>query len=298
MYDLLVVGNPVTLLRDGNEPGEVILGPSVVSASVAARLGISDMVLVGNIAEIWRDQLIEDLDRYSVPEHYLIGKEQNAATTIPTPVGDTVQVGLSTERIAIRDFPTEFLTAKYIILAPFSDEIDVELTEWIASSSNATIIWDPGLFRLRNNNAIPLMLNRVELVRFLKSVDIVSINASECDHFVGTSDPLVAAELIVEWGARSSIVTDGAQGSILYDGTDFVRIPSYPIDNGWKCWTGAAFVAGLTRGLLQDEDLVSSTAMASSVASVYIELDNRYGPLDTHKITSRQHEILERVEYK
>ncbi|MHA1772182.1 MAG: carbohydrate kinase family protein [Candidatus Thorarchaeota archaeon] len=298
MYDLLVIGNPVFLIKEDSLPGEIVLGPSVVAASIAARLSILDMVLAGTVSPLWREPLIADLDRYAIPEHYFVDSESYKRVTVPTPDGDSVRIAVSDERISIRNFPEEFLTAKVIVLAPFGDEIDSELVEWIASSSTGTILWDPGLFRLRQDEAIPLSPERGDLVRFLKSVDIVSINIREGDALVGSSDPHVAAELLVEWGATTSIVTDGTNGSIIYDGSDFISVPAYPINNAWRCWTGAAFVAGLAYGILQELRITNSTALASSVASIFIEQKDRYAPIDIRTVKLRKDEILKGVSYK
>ncbi|MCF2136038.1 MAG: PfkB family carbohydrate kinase [Candidatus Thorarchaeota archaeon] len=298
MYDLLVIGNPVSLIKEGHLPGEIVLGPSVVAASIAARLGVLDMVLAGNVPPMWREHLIADLDRYTIPEHYFVDSQAYREVSVPTPDGVSVRIAVSDERISIRNFPEEFLTAKAIVLAPFGDEIDPELAEWIASSSTGTILWDPGLFRLRQDEAIPLSPERGDLVRFLKSVDIVSINIKEGDALVGASDPHIAAELLVEWGATTSIVTDGSNGSILYDGTDFISVPAYPIENAWRCWTGAAFVAGLTYGVIHEERITDSTALASSVASIFIEQADRYAPIDFRTVKARKDAILEGVSYK
>ncbi len=299
MYNLLVIGNPVSLMQDGVTLGEVVLGPSVVAASVAARLGIHEMILLGNVPVDWREGLIADFEKYAIPEHYLVGHQSHSkAITVPDTKGRPVRVAVSDERISMRDFPEEFLSSKVILIAPFGEEVDAELIEWLSSSSSGKLVWDPGLFRIRQDEAIPLSLERQELVRILKSVDIVSINVRESQLLVDESDPEVAAELLVAWGADTSIVTDGKNGSTIYDGKDFIHVSAYPIDDGWKCWTGAAFIAGLSCGLIRDANIIESTALASSAASVFVESNDRFAPLSKELVRARQESILQKIVYK
>ena len=43
----------------------------------------------------------------------------------------------------------------------------------------------------------------------------------------GLSDPHEAARRLHEWGAKEELVTLGSMGSLIFDGTDFYRIPAY-----------------------------------------------------------------------
>lgn len=43
----------------------------------------------------------------------------------------------------------------------------------------------------------------------------------------GLSDPHEAARKLHEWGVKEVLVTLGSMGSLIYDGTDFYRIPAY-----------------------------------------------------------------------
>ncbi len=298
MYDLVVLGNPLVRLSAGSTQGPAIVGPSITTASVAARLGVEGTVIVGAISTEWRTQAVSNLDLYSIPEHVLLQADRLCSAALPTPSGSTIELAIAPTRIRIRDIPAEFLSTRMVVLSPFAGEVDDELIEWFSSSSNATLIWDPSFYRVTNGRAIHTVMERSEARRILRLVDVVALHQSECQYLIGEDDPLVAAELIVELGAGAAIVTQGDHGSTVYEGDDFLVVPAYPTGTKGRCWAGAAFVAGIASALLAEQPLIKAVALASSVASVFVEQKDRYAPLDMKTIDKRQRHIMSRIEFR
>ena len=61
----------------------------------------------------------------------------------------------------------------------------------------------------------------------LQYIHFLKVNEHEMEVLTGLSDPHEAARKLHEWGVKEVLVTLGSMGSLIYDGTDFYRIPAY-----------------------------------------------------------------------
>lgn len=61
----------------------------------------------------------------------------------------------------------------------------------------------------------------------LQYIHFLKVNEHEMEVLTGLSDPHDAARKLHEWGVKEVLVTLGSMGSLIFDGTDFYRIPAY-----------------------------------------------------------------------
>ena len=61
----------------------------------------------------------------------------------------------------------------------------------------------------------------------LQYIHFLKVNEHDMEVLTGLSDPHEAARKLHEWGVKEVLVTLGSMGSLIYDGTDFYRIPAY-----------------------------------------------------------------------
>ncbi len=297
MYSIVVVGNLARLISARGAADGPFVGPAVVAASTVARLGVYEMALLGGTTQEWKPDAVSDFDQCSISEFVSITRPEHLTTEIVNVRGETLRLGVITDRINIREFPDEFLGSRLILLSPFAEEVDDELIEWMSTSGDATIVLDPSLYRVVKRRVIRVPMDPIDAKHILRHVDIVLLNESEAEFMVGDSDPMVAAELLVEWGAGTSIVTRGEQGSVMYGGEDFVMIPSFNSGAPPRCWTGSSFAAAFSTALTAGSRMEEAIAYGSSVASVYVEEKDHSSPMDLREIERRWEHIRGMIEY-
>ena len=80
---------------------------------------------------------------------------------------------------------------------------------------------DAEIFHLGSLLADDFSLDVIKYIHFLK------VNEHEMEVLTGSSDAHEAARQLHDWGVKEVLVTLGSMGSLIYDGTDFYRIPAY-----------------------------------------------------------------------
>jgi len=103
-------------------------------------------------------------------------------------------------------------------------------------------------------DTVPALGSLDELHAVLARVDVLKPSlAAVGPHLVpGTTAADVARQLADRYGCQLVAVTDGAQGSVLFDGHQLHRIPSVPIQVVDTTGAGDAFLGGLVAGLAWD----------------------------------------------
>lgn len=276
MYRAVVVGNPAyrKVSYESNEQTQVIpSGPAIHTAQVIVKLGVHECAFVGCSPADMREQMFADLDSCGIEERHLAECNEtnefrfNVAQD-RTRTNELVGVG---NPIRIRDIPEEFLRTDCIILSPVLQEVDLELVEWIANSSDARILWDPQLYRVRPDRGLAAHVDTPTIRHILDFVDMVKPNRTEALLMTNHKDPYVAAETLVEWGVPLAVVTLDSDGSIIYDGEDFYVVPAYQTSITEPYGAGDAFMAAFALRLLDGGNLLQCGAFGTAAASLMIE---------------------------
>jgi 5-dehydro-2-deoxygluconokinase len=92
-------------------------------------------------------------------------------------------------------------------------------------------------------------------VRAISLSTVVVGNRDECEVALGTRDPDVAADALLQSGVRLAIIKLGAEGALLATATERVCIPAIPVDVVCGLGAGDAFGGSLCLGLLNEWSL-------------------------------------------
>ena len=290
MYDLVVIGNPTFI--NGR-----LAGPSIYSAATAAKIGIEQMVIVSALGSDVIDAFIQGVSDLGIPEYFIIEASGNSVVQIQNPTLnlDEKILGLPS-RIGIRDIPDEFLDAKVILLSPALQEIDAEFVEWICNSTDSLVFLDPQLRKLN-------LAGRLEIIREFSLaektqsfLDLIILNQLESELITGESDLYLAAELIVEWASETCIITLGKNGSLVYDGTEFSLIPSFPSQEVDPTEAGAVYLGAFAAESIAGNPLIDCCIYASTIASIKVENQGMEFSIDESEITHRTNTIADLVD--
>jgi sugar/nucleoside kinase (ribokinase family) len=278
VYDVVVIGNPAYNVRTEVSAPDIeltITSSSIYSAAILAKADVTQLAIIGAIGTRCREQLLNDIDRFHIPEHYLINSNGTIEVSLGNESDPSMSLLTAITEIGIRDIPEEFLNAKYIILNPVIREIHIEFMEWLSTSTDAKILLDPRFRNVGTNGKALHLTDHHVAEDALAFVDIVKPNKSESMVMTGEKDPFLAAEALVEAGCETAIITMGHEGSIIFDGSDFYSIPAIegnPVDT---TGAGDAYFAGFVKQLLDGQQLVECGVFGSTLAGMMIQSPDR-----------------------
>ncbi|MFW9907099.1 MAG: carbohydrate kinase family protein [Candidatus Thorarchaeota archaeon] len=305
MYELVVIGNPYyNIIRTPQfeTQNRILSDPSSNIARVASKLGVHELVLIGAIGQDYRNALAQDLEDYGVPEYYAIESPTTGGFHIDChheglPVLSLLE---SARELRIRDIPEEFLSAENIVIAPSLMETNAEIIEWISNTSDASIILDTqGLGRRVNQNReIEFHLNGGLVENLLDLATIVKIERPLWKLVTGETDPLLAAEFLVENGADIGIAMLSSMGAVVYDGNEFLIVPTEKRFVRNIMAASDAFLAAFVVYLSRSDDMTERAAFASGAASTVMEHSCVEFDIIPEEVHQRQQAIIDRVVVK
>ncbi|MEY9951787.1 5-dehydro-2-deoxygluconokinase [Leifsonia sp. EB34] len=94
-----------------------------------------------------------------------------------------------------------------------------------------------------------------EVERALGHVTVAVGNREECEIAVGESDPVRAADALLERGVELAVVKQGPRGVLAKTREETVEVPPYPVEVVNGLGAGDGFGGALCHGLLQDWSL-------------------------------------------
>ena len=206
---------------------------------------------------------------------------EDADRTMNTFLGITSELSVhEVNEAAIKDSEYMYIEG-YLVASPSALDA-IKLSKKIAEENNvktALTFSDPsvtGFFKREFQDVIGA------------SVNILFCNEEELKTYTGTSDLLEAREEIKK-DAKRFVITQGANGAMIFDGDTFIDIEPYPTNavdtNGAGDMFAGSFLYGLTHGL----GYAGSGKLASLASSKIV---SQYGPrLKWHEMQ----EILNQV---
>ncbi|MDF1538076.1 MAG: PfkB family carbohydrate kinase [Candidatus Thorarchaeota archaeon] len=305
MYEIVVIGNPLynTIAMPDIETKENLLsGPAVNISHVSAKLGIDNLAIIGAIGNDYREKMVTDLEYLGVPEYYAVESPQTGGFHIHCEDDGLPVLSLlgRARNLRILDIPEEFLDSKYIVLSPAFREIDIELIEWISNSTDAQIVLDTqGMGRdVDSQGMVFPSSNGGKLEQVLELVDVVKMERPLWRIVTDESDPLLAAEFLVEHGTDIGIAMLSSMGSVVYDGDEFYIVPMERSSTRNVIAASDAFLAAFTVGMLQAKNMAERAAFASGAASIVIEHSCAELSFAQDELDYRQQSIIDRIVIK
>jgi len=138
-----------------------------------------------------------------------------------------------------------FYVGGYLMMPGLETDRFVDLFRSARASGAKTVL---DVVLMRTENLWPT------IARILPETDVFLPNDDEAAVITGLHDPLAQAEKFRAAGARTVVITQGAEGSLLV--TDGLRLRAgvYPVEFVGGAGSGDAFDAGFIAGLLAGED--------------------------------------------
>ncbi len=278
MYDLLCIGNPVYDIIETPyvKTGERVLsGCSVNAAITARRLGLTNIALVGCVGKDYEHKLLSDLARLGINKLYVkLSKETGGfKLTYSSNLRDRVLdvIGIA-GKIEPSDIPLSFLEARFVLIGPILQEVDLDLIKLIKKRGVAEVFLDPqGLVRkISKHGRIEHVRNEEALREAVKLCDYVKPNEAEAAVMTGL-EPEDAVKELVKWGAKVGIVTMAERGSIVLGEGKLYRIPAFKTAALDPTGAGDVYAGAFIYSRIRGKNLLEAALFASAIASIKVE---------------------------
>ncbi|MDR0796384.1 MAG: PfkB family carbohydrate kinase [Tannerella sp.] len=179
----------------------------------------------------------------------------------------------------------------YHLGALLADDFSLEVIKYLSGKGLISVDAQGYLREVRDTQVHAIDWKRkreaMEYIHFLKA------NEHEIEVLTGYSDAFSAAKALHGWGVKEVLVTLGNEGSVLYNGTDFYRIPAYKpkqIVDATGC--GDTYMAGYLYQRVKGADMEQAGHFAAALSTLKIE---NFGPVQaTNNDVSRCIETAEK----
>ena len=115
----------------------------------------------------------------------------------------------------------------------------------------------------------------------LRYIHFLKVNEHEMEVLTGLSDPHEAARRLHEWGVKEVLVTLGSMGSLIFNGTDFFRIPAYkPAQVVDATGCGDTYTIGYLYQRVSGTGIEEAGRFAAAMSTLKIE---KSGPFNGNK---------------
>jgi len=297
-YDLVAIGNPVydMISTPRAKTSERILSGCSTNACLAAkRLGMKEVMLVGNVGSDFEQRFQMEMERYGIRT---INTGSKGPTTgfslIYDDRGDRIlEVIADAGKIPIRTVWRDCQQTRYLLLGPVLYEIDVETIMDLIGSLPGQVFLDPqGLLRrLGRDRKVEHFCERDTFKRLVGSVDFIKPNELEAEVITGLRDHIESAKTLVEWGADVAIVTLGENGSVACDGKACFSVPAYKTTAVDPTGAGDVYAGAFLAEYSRTGDLGSSCLYASAAASIMVESIGPDFPVTDQEVRRRAERI-------
>ncbi len=299
---VLIVGT-VTLdtVETPSNRVEDVLGGSGVYAAVAANFFKSSVQLVGVIGADFPRSYTNFLETQGIDlqglERIANGKSFRWGGRYAE--NFNVRDTLFTELNVVSDFhpvlPDAYKKAPYLFLANNSPVLQLSIIE--QATDPKLIVCDTMDFWINEE--------REALEALLARVDVLVLNDSEAQLFIGDSNLMRAAQAILRYGPKRVIVKKGEHGAISVTKSSFFSAPAYPLTRVTDpTGAGDSFAGGMMGyiaavGDTSEATIRSAMIYGTVIASFNIEdfSVNRQKCVQFSEISSRYDELKEAVHF-
>lgn len=243
-------------------------GNAANNAVGTTRLGIKAAIVLTLGTDSIGNQIVDTLGNENVDLTYVI---QQPATNS----NFSIVVSYSGERtiftyhaprsyefpVTLPEVPWVYLTSMGESFRPFYNH----LSDWLVKHPNVKLGFNPGSWQLKGDLK--------DISEILKRTTVIFVNREEAEKLTGSpksagkEKELLSA--LSNLGPKICVITDGGNGSFLYDGTKYLKVGILPVDPYERTGAGDAFGSGflsaLIKGKSYEEALLWGTSNSSSV---------------------------------
>jgi len=251
-------------------------GNAANNAIGVRRLGVN----VGIVLTLGDDnvggQITEKLDKEGVDTTYVIQQPSTVSnySTIVNYSGERTIFSYHAPRsyefpVQLPKTPWVYLTSMGETFMPFYNHV----ADWIEKNPDTKLAFNPGSRQMRAGVK--------SIQKILEFTHMIFVNRKEAEKLTGMKETQgKEKELLIRFskiGPKVVVVTDGANGSFIYDsgeyvggtGQKFVRAEVFPVDSHERTGAGDAFgsgcLAAIIRGKSLEEALLWGTLNSASV---------------------------------
>lgn len=243
-------------------------GNAANNAVGTRRLGINSGLVSTLGGDTVGNQIVEHLQREKVDLTYTI-QQSTAGSNYSTIInygGERTIFSYHSPRSY--EFPVQLPKTKWVYLTSMGETFVPfynHLLSWLKENPEVKVAFNPGSWQLRLE---PAMLKLV-----LARTEVVYVNRKEAEIITGFGPSHSKdKELLValsKTGPKICIITDGENGSFIYDGESHFRCGVLPVDAYERTGAGDSFGAGcisaLVKGKSLEEALLWGTVNSASV---------------------------------
>ena len=160
-----------------------------------------------------------------------------------------------------------------------SDDFSLDVVKYLSGKGTLAVDAQGYLREVRGKKVYPV--DWTEKTEALKYIDILKVNEHEMEVLTGLSDPHEAARRLHEWGVKEVLVTLGSMGSLIFNGTDFFRIPAYkPAQVVDATGCGDTYTIGYLYQRVSGTGIEEAGRFAAAMSTLKIE---KSGPFNGNK---------------
>jgi len=286
------IGNPVydiivTPYLDTG--GRVLSGCSTNACIVLSMLG-RECAMSGSVGNDFRDKFIMDLEHFGISHEIQPSKETGGFHLEYYESGDR-KLNLLGVADPISYFPEKYLDSSYIVVGPILGEISLDLLIDIRSKTKAKMFLDPQGFVRKIQGEKAVRVSNPQIKEVVGNIDIVKPNEYEAEIMTGF-DPYKdidkVCETLYSWGPEIVIVTLGEHGSVIYNGSEMLKLPAYKTFAKDPTGAGDTYMGGFIYEHENDHhDLFDAGLFATCTSSIVVENIGPYFPIDEAEIRRR-----------
>jgi len=286
------IGNPVydiIVTPYLNTGGRVLSGCSTNACITLSLLG-RKCSISGCVGNDLKNKFILDLDHFGIGYEIQESKETGGFHLVYFESGDR-KLNLLSIADPIKYFPEKYLESSYIVVGPILGEISLDLLRDIRSRSKAKMFLDPQGFVRRVQGDKAVRVKNPQIRDVVENIDIVKPNEYEAQIMTGF-DPYAEIDKVCEtlysWGPEIVIVTLGEHGSVIYNGSEMLKLPAYKTFAKDPTGAGDTYMGGF---IFEHENnhkgLLNAGLFATCTSSIVVENIGPHFPIEEKEIRRR-----------
>ncbi len=248
---------------------ELSIGGNAANNAVGTRrLGVASAAVLTLGSDDTGNQILENLKKEGVDTTFVI-QQENANSNYSTVVNYSGERTIFTYKAPRSyEFPVHLPKTPWVYLTSMGDSFRPfynHLADWLKKNPDIKLAYNPGSRQLRagiESFADIMSLSHMIFVNRQEAQDLTKFGESQ-----GKEKELLVA--LSKLGPKVPVITDGNNGSFVFDGTNYYRSGILPIDACERTGAGDAFGSGFLSAIIKGKDykeaLLTGTVNSASV---------------------------------
>lgn len=278
-YDIVIIGHIVKekIYFIDRIEGPILGSPVAYSSVVAGKLG-ANVVIVTRIGKNMPEKLLSPIYQTTVDRQgiKIEGNRTTLSKLIYSNSGNKrIEYPQKAPKICFQDIPKEYLNCRLIYICPMDYEVPLE-TIIKLKKFGIPLAVDLGGYGGAHAQIYPSLSlgdkrKPILLKSYVENFDIVKASDEDCNILFGKRDDEEIADLLLRWGVKVVLLTEGVKGVFIVTSENRYRIPAFEGEVIDRTGAGDSFTAGFLVKYLETNKLKISGYYGSAVAIYVIE---------------------------